>query len=205
MKPAFIVIGIFVSIVNAVSINTTTHLSNKHLAVNRIFLYVNLSLTICSFLYLIKKMYQKHYYEFKKNSFSMVSIFVMMSLVLAQTFQFQETNELYISKENNCREHYPDDPEIVKTFIEFIIFESHFLALFNSYIILYLKSSRDILQGISKLDCWTKVSSFQILKNVSDRNVFSVLTTDNLQTSPDSTTYSKIVREQTNYWPNFQN
>jgi len=57
MKPAFIVIGIFVSIVNAVGINTSFHLSNEHLAMHRISLYVDLSLAIFSFSYLIKKMY----------------------------------------------------------------------------------------------------------------------------------------------------
>ena len=68
-----------------------------------------------------------------------------------------------------------------------------------SFVIIRLKSSQDILQGINKLDCLLKVSVFQVYKDSRlEQRKFSIVTsTDNGSEYLDTDAIVKANRQST--------
>ena len=126
--------------------------------------------------HLVKKYHRYEYERTKKQSFIFFFImFLHEALKFLMVFFDHQTASGVDSEEYHyCREYYQTGLSDKNS--SFLMSEYFFLGILSwqtliaDWNILYMKSTKDILQGISKLDNLLKVSIIQINKKVKDES-----------------------------------
>jgi hypothetical protein len=116
-------------------------------------------------------MRRQHNFEYNEHKWSMIAQYI--GTVVPSIVEIS-VDKLYTGSETNC--NIPSDKKM-KIFIYTMFFEMNVVLNFVAFVILYLKSSSDILQGISKVDYFVMVSRFQVDK-IKRYNRYSVKTND---------------------------
>lgn len=148
-------------------------------------------------------MQKYHHYEFEANRRSMLAFYIsMISAIIVNLALYsvlidndirthQDIFEFYISLLSRCHQRSSFNLQAA-IWCMYIVFILQLPALTQSFIVIQIKSSKDILQGVSKLDYLLKLSVFQKYK--TQRYMDTEQTEDDFRPSELSVTSSMLYK-----------